>query len=187
MVTETPDKPRKPFYVIKVFTSQETQIKTYIEQEIKRLTLEDEVGEILIPTETVVEMREGKKRVRTKLFFPGYLVVEMLLNDKTKHLVQNTPGFLGFAGNANDPQPLRPDEVDRILGRAAEKRTTITQVVPFHVDEAVKITDGPFKDFVGSIKEINQEKHKLKVLVSIFGRSTPVEVDFLQVTTNISA
>ena len=174
------------FYVLRVFTSQEAAVKTYIEQEVKRLGLDELVGEILIPTETIVEMKEGKKKVKNKVFFPGYLLIEMVLDVKTRHLITNTPGFLGFAGNPQDPQPLRQDEVDRVLGRVEEKRATMTVEFPFQVDDKVKINDGPFKDFIGAVKEINQEKRKLKVLVSIFGRSTPVEVDFLQVTTNIS-
>lgn len=177
----------KRFYVLRVYTSQEAQIKNYIEQEANRLGLDDRFGDILIPTETIIEMKEGKKRTKTKTFFPGYLLIEMILDDQTRYLITNTPGFLGFAGNPQDPTPLRKDEVDRILGRVEEKRATETIEIPFHVEEKVKINDGPFKDFIGSIKEINQEKRKLKVLVSIFGRSTPVEVDFLQVTTNLSS
>jgi transcription termination/antitermination protein NusG len=181
-----PEAPKKHYYVIRVYTSQEATVKTYIEQEVKRLEMQDRIGDVLIPMETIVEMREGKKRIKNKVFFPGYLLVEMVLDEKTRHLITNSPCFLGFAGNVQDPQPLRPEEVDRILGRVEEKRGTMTVDIPFQVDDKVKINDGPFKDFIGSIKEINQEKRKLKVLVSIFGRSTPVEVDFLQVTTNIS-
>jgi transcriptional antiterminator NusG len=163
----------------------EEAVKTYIEQEIVRLGLDDLFGDILIPTEVVIEMKEGKKKEKKRTFFPGYLLVEMILNEKTRHLLLESPNVLGFAGNPQDPPPLRKEEVDRILGRVEEKRTSVTVDIPFHVDEKVKINDGPFKDFVGSIREINQEKRKLKVLVSIFGRSTPVEVDFLQVTTNL--
>jgi len=181
-----PEGRKKRYYVLRVFTSQEAQIKTYLEQEAKRLGLEDSIGEMLIPTETIIEMKDGKKKVKSKTFFPGYLMVEMVLDDKTRHLISNTPGFLGFAGHPTDPQPLRPDEVDRVLGRVEEKRVSATVEVLFQVDDKVKISDGPFKDFIGSVKEINHEKRKLKVLVSIFGRSTPVEVDFLQVTTNIN-
>ena len=127
-----------------------------------------------------------KKREKKRVFFPGYILVEMVLNPDSKHLITNAPNVIGFADNTQDPQPLRKTEVDRILGRVEEKRGQVTVDIPFMVEDKVKINDGPFKDFIGSIKEINHEKRKLKVLISIFGRSTPVEVDFLQVSTNIS-
>ena len=176
----------KRFYVLRVFTSMEAVVKTAIEQEIERLGLQELFGDILIPTEEVVEMREGKKKIKTKTFFPGYLLIEMILNEKSRHLLLEAPNVMGFAGNPQDPPPLRREEVDRILGRVEERRGSETVDIPFQVDDKVKINDGPFKDFVGAIKEINHEKRKAKVLVSIFGRSTPVEVDFLQITTNIS-
>ena len=176
----------KGWYVLRVFTGQETPVKTYIEQESKRLGLQDHVGEVLIPSETVIEMRDGKKKVKNRVFYPGYILVDMNLNPDTRHMISNTPNVIGFAGNPKDPQPLRSDEVNRVLGRVEEKRGQVTVDIPFQVDDKVKISDGPFKDFIGSIKEINHEKRKLKVLVSIFGRSTPVEVDFLQVTTNLT-
>lgn len=178
--------PQKRFYVLRVFTSMEAVVKTYIDQEVKRLAMEDLIGDVLIPTETVIEMKEGKKKIKNRVFFPGYLLVEMILNEKSRHLLLEAPNVMGFAGNPQDPPPLRREEVDRILGRVEEKRGSMTVEIPFQVEDKVKINDGPFKDFVGSVKEINQEKRKLKVLVSIFGRSTPVEVDFLQVTTNLS-
>jgi len=182
--TEPKPAPVKRYYVLRVYTSHENEVKTYLEQEIKRLNLQDLFGEILNPTETLIEMREGKKKIKTKTSFPGYVLIEMIMNEKTRHLLVEAPNVMGFAGNPQDPPPLRMEEVNRILGRVEEKR--VTMEIPFQVDDKVKINDGPFKDFVGAIKEINQEKKKLKVLVSIFGRSTPVEVDFLQVTTNIS-
>ncbi|MFH0765982.1 MAG: transcription termination/antitermination protein NusG, partial [Calditrichota bacterium] len=124
--------------------------------------------------------------IKNRVFFPGYILVEMTLTNEARHLISNAPNVISFAGNQQDPQPLRQEEVNRILGRVEEKRGQVTVDIPFQVDDKVKITDGPFKDFIGSIKEINHERRKLKVLVSIFGRSTPVEVDFLQVTTNIT-
>ncbi len=176
----------KEWYVLRVYTGQEKNVKNYIDGEVKRLGLQDRVGEVLVPSETVIEMRDGKKRHRTRNFFPGYIVIEMVLDETTRHLIDSTPNTLGFPGNPRDPQPLRQEEIDRILGRVAEKSDQVIVEIPFQIDDKVKITDGPFKDFVGSIKEINYEKRKLKVLVSIFGRSTPVEVDFLQVTTSIA-
>ncbi len=173
------------WYVAHVFTGQENRVKEYLEREIERLGYDELVSQVLIPAEEVIEMRDGKKRVKRRNFFPGYLLIEMELTNETKHLVTNTPQVIGFiGGSGNEPEPLQSHEVDRILGRVEEKAGTTTVEVPFDVDDQVKITDGPFKDFQGTIKEINAEKRKLKVLVSIFGRETPVEVDFLQVTTD---
>lgn len=176
----------KNWYVLRVFTGKEDLVKTYLEQHIKHLNIQDRVGEVLIPTETVIEMRDGKRRDKKRVFFPGYILIEMSLDLEIRHMLVNAPNVIGFAGNPKDPQPLKMSEVNRILGRIEEKRGQVMIDIPFEVDDKVKINDGPFKDFIGSIKEINHEKKKLKVLVSIFGRSTPVEVDFLQVTTNIT-
>jgi len=175
------------WYVTHVFTSQENRVKEYLEREVERLGYQELIGRILIPSEEVVEMRAGKKRVKRRNFFPGYLLIEMELRNETQHLVTSTPGVIGFVGGTGqDPEPIQPHEVDRIFGRVEEKADTQTVEVPFDVDDVVKITDGPFRDFQGTIKEINAEKRKLKVLVSIFGRETPVEVDFLQVTTDFT-
>ena len=185
-MTNMNDDIKKGWFVLRVFTGQEDAVKTYLQQEIEILNLDAIIGEVLIPAETVIEMRDGKKREKKRVFFPGYILVEMVLNPDSKHLITNAPNVIGFADNTQDPQPLRKTEVDRILGRVEEKRGQVTVDIPFMIEDKVKINDGPFKDFIGSIKEINHEKRKLKVLISIFGRSTPVEVDFLQVSTNIS-
>ncbi|MDP8205023.1 MAG: transcription termination/antitermination protein NusG [Candidatus Electryonea clarkiae] len=175
------------WYVTHVFTGQEARVQEYIEREVERLNLQEKVGRVLIPTEDVVEMRDGKKRVKKRTFFPGYLLIEMTLAKETQHLVTSTPGVIGFIGGTkNEPQPIQQHEVDRIFGRVEETAGTVRMEIPFGVDDKVKITDGPFKEFQGSITEINEEKKKLKVLVSIFGRETPVEVDFLQVSTNFT-
>lgn len=174
------------WYILWVFTGQEQSVKNYMEQEIERLNLSEYFGQILVPTDTIVEMREGKKRTKTKVIYPGYLFVEMRLTKEAKHLLSNVTGIMGFAGGAKDPSPMQEDEINRILGRVQERAGVVSYEVPFNVEEKVKINDGPFKEFIGTIKEINSERRKLKVLISIFGRSTPVEVDFLQVTTNIS-
>jgi transcriptional antiterminator NusG len=178
---------KKGWYVLRVFTGKEEMVKTYLEQQIKRLGYQDRMGEVLIPTETVIEMRDGKKRVKKRVFFPGYILIEMTSDADLKYMVANSPNIIGFAGNPQDPQPLRREEADRVLGRVEEKRGQVSVEISFQVEDKVKISDGPFKDFIGTVKEINHERRKLKVLVSIFGRSTPVEVDFLQVTTNIIA
>jgi transcriptional antiterminator NusG len=169
------------WYAIHVFSGHEKKIKKYLENEVERTSLHDQISRILIPAEDVIEMRDGKKRVKNRMFFPGYMLVEMELNKKTQHVVLNTPGVTNFVGPKNQPVPLHEDEVKRILGRVEDRRDEEVIDVPFREGDAVKVTDGPFTDFTGVVEEINHEKKKLKVMVSIFGRSTPVELDFLQV------
>lgn len=171
----------KRWYAIHVLSGHERKVKAYLENEAAALGLSDRLAGVLIPSEEVTEMREGKKRVRNKTFFPGYMLVEMVLDKDTQHLILNTPGITNFVGPKNRPQPLRQDEIDRILGRVQESRTKEIVSVPFKVGDPVRVTDGPFLDFTGFVEEINEEKKKAKVLVSIFGRSTPVELDFLQI------
>jgi transcriptional antiterminator NusG len=169
------------WYAIHVFSGHEKKIKKYLENEVERTNLHDQISRILIPAEDVIEMRNGKKRVKNRMFFPGYMLVEMELNKKTQHVVLNTPGVTNFVGPKNQPVPLHEEEVKRILGRVEDRRDEEVIDVPFREGDAVKVTDGPFTDFTGVVEEINHEKKKLKVMVSIFGRSTPVELDFLQV------
>lgn len=169
------------WYAIHVFSGHEKKIKKYLENEVERTNLHDQISRILIPAEDVIEMRDGKKRVKNRMFFPGYMLVEMELNKKTQHVVLNTPGVTNFVGPKNQPVPLHEEEVKRILGRVEDRRDEEVIDVPFREGDAVKVTDGPFTDFTGVVEEINHEKKKLKVMVSIFGRSTPVELDFLQV------
>ena len=169
------------WYAIHVFSGHEKKIKKYLESEVERTNLHDQISRILIPAEDVIEMRDGKKRVKNRMFFPGYMLVEMELNKKTQHVVLNTPGVTNFVGPKNQPVALHEDEVKRILGRVEDRRDEEVIDVPFREGDAVKVTDGPFTDFTGVVEEINHEKKKLKVMVSIFGRSTPVELDFLQV------
>jgi transcriptional antiterminator NusG len=182
--TETPETDDKRWYVIHVFTGQEEKIRNYLLEESKRQGLENKFAQVLIPKEEVIEMRDGKKRTKNRVFFPGYLFVEMVLDRSTEHLILNTPQVIDF-GRKNKPQPLSKREVDRILGRIEKFGGREVIEIPFKVDESIRIIDGPFKDFVGVIREINIEKRKVKVMVSIFGRSTPVELDFLQVSTDL--
>lgn len=167
------------WFVIHVLSGQEKKIKTYLQNEIQNQGLEDKVGQILVPSEEITEMREGKKRVRTKTMFPGYMLVQMLLDKESRHLILNTPGVTNFVGKKNEPLALQPEEADRILGRAETAKDRVK--VPFRIGDAIKVIDGPFTDFTGFVEDVNEEKSKLKVMVSIFGRSTPVELDFLQV------
>lgn len=178
--------PEKRWYVVHVFTGQEEKIKSFLEEEIVRLDIGDRINQVLIPSEDVIEMHDGRKRAKSRVFFPGYMLIEMVLDKQTQHLILNTPNVINFVGPRNSPVPLPKQEIDRILGKVDEAADKKLVEVPFKLDDSIKIIDGPFKDFTGFIKEINSEKRKLKVMVSIFGRSTPVEVDFLQITTDLS-
>jgi transcriptional antiterminator NusG len=170
------------WYAIHVFSGHEKKIQRYLENEIDMASLGEQIPRVLIPSEDVIEMRGGKKRVKNRIFFPGYMLVQMELNPTTQHMVLNTPGVTNFVGPRNQPVPLQEDEVRRILGRVDQDRKDEEVIeVPFQTGDVVKVTDGPFSDFSGVVEEINLEKKKLKVMVSIFGRSTPVELDFLQV------
>lgn len=169
------------WYAIHVFSGHEKKIQKYLESEVERADLTDKVPRILIPSEDVIEMKDGKKRVKNRIFFPGYMLVEMELDKVTQHLILNAPGVTNFVGPKNQPVPLQEDEIRRILGRVEERQDEEIIEIPYSEGDPVKVIDGPFTDFAGVVEEINREKKKLKVMVSIFGRSTPVELDFLQV------
>ncbi|MFQ5641510.1 MAG: transcription termination/antitermination protein NusG [bacterium] len=171
----------KKWYAIHVLSGHEKKVKSYLENEIDRLELHEKIPEILIPSEEITEMRDGKRKVKNKVFFPGYMLVQLELDRETQHVVLNTPGVTNFLGPKNQPQSLRKEEVDRILGRVEESAAQEIVDVPFRLGDPIKVIDGPFSDFTGFVEEINREKKKIKVMVSIFGRSTPVELDFLQV------
>lgn len=169
------------WYAIHVFSGHEKKIQKYLENEIDRAGINDRIPRVLIPSEDVVEMRDGKKRVKNRIFFPGYMLVEMEVDNVTQHMVLNAPGVTNFVGPKNKPTPLKEEEIKRILGRVEERQDEEIVDIPYRVGDPVKVVDGPFSDFAGVVEDINHEKKKLKVMVSIFGRSTPVELDFLQV------
>lgn len=172
----------KKWYSLRVYSGQETKVKAHLENAIEFGKMEEYFGKIIVPSEAVLEMRGGKKRLKNKVFFPGYVLVEMVYDTKTAHLVQETPGIISFVGPKNKPQVVRPEEVDAILRRVERQETEVEKVdVPFNLGDLIRVMDGPFADFTGVVEEINEEKKKVKVSVSIFGRSTPVELDFLQV------
>ncbi len=171
----------KKWYVVHVLSGHENKVKAYLESEINRLGLQAKITDILVPSENITEMRDGKKKMKNKIFFPGYILMEMVLDVESMHLISNTPGITHFVGSKNKPQPLRPDEIKRILGRVDEAKNRELMDVPFRAGDPIKVIDGPFTDFTGVVQEVNEEKNKVKVMVSIFGRSTPVELDFLQV------
>ncbi len=172
----------KKWYTLRVYSGQETKVKAHLENEIKFKNLEERFGRVVVPSEPVLEMRDGKKRLKNRVFFPGYVLVEMVLDNQTKHLVQETPGVISFVGPKNHPTEVKPEEVETILRRVDKKETEVEKVeVPYQVGGAIRVIDGPFADFTGIIEEVNEEKKKVKVSVSIFGRPTPVELDFLQI------
>lgn len=172
----------KKWYVVRAVSGSEKKVKQYIDNEIARLGLEEFVSQVLIPTEKVYQIRKGKKVSAERNFFPGYILVEASLVGEIPHIIRNIPGVLGFLGSGGDPVPLRPAEVNRILGKVDELSLKEEELnVPFIVGETVKVTDGPFNSFTGVIEEINEEKKRLKVMVKIFGRKTPLELSFLQV------
>jgi transcriptional antiterminator NusG len=146
--------------------------------------IEDKVGHIVIPSENIIEMKNGKKRVKNKTFFPGYMIIEIVLDNQTKHVIVNAPGVVSFVGPRNEPVPLRDSEVRSILNKIERSRETEVKgkvEVPFKVGDAIRVVDGPFNDFTGFVEEINEEKKRLKVMVKIFGRKTPLELGFMQV------
>jgi len=172
----------KKWFTLRVYSGQETKVKAQLENEIKFKSLEDRFGRIIVPSEPVLEMRDGKKRLKNRVFFPGYILIEMVLDTQTKHLVQETPGVISFVGPRNNPTAVKPEEVEAVLRKVERKESEAEQVeVPFRVGDAIRVIDGPFADFTGIIEEVNEEKKKVKVSVSIFGRPTPVELDFLQI------
>jgi len=174
----------KKWYTLRIYSGQEAKIKAHIEAEIALKGIEEKVGRIIIPSENVVEMRDGKKRMKNRVFFPGYMLIEMMLDNQTQHVVSGAPGVISFVGPKNEPTALRETEVKRILGKIEDSKEAEVKgkvSVPFKVGDPIRVVDGPFNDFTGFVEEINEEKNKVKVNISIFGRPTPVELDFLQV------
>lgn len=176
------ETPELKWYVVRAISGKEKRVKQYLESEVARNNLQDYVTQVLIPTEKVFQVRNGKKISKERNYFPGYVLVEAALLGEVAHVIKNTPDVLGFLGTKGEPEPLRPSEVNRILGKVDELSEQGEEVnVPFIVGESVKVTDGPFNSFSGIIEEINEEKKKLKVMVKIFGRKTPLELGFMQV------
>ena len=173
--------PPKRWYVVHTYSGHENKVKDNIQKMINTSGIQAHFGQIIVPTEEVAEMKKGKKTVSTRKFFPSYILIEMHMSDEARHLVSDIPGVTSFVGTTSGPQPLSVAEVERILGRMDKEKQTMIPEIPFTLGEQIRIKDGPFSDFTGVIDEINAERGKLKVLVSIFGRETPVELDFLQV------
>ena len=172
--------PIRKWYVLRTFSGHEKKVKEYLESEVERLGMEEKLTQVVIPTETVFEMRAGKKKTREKTSFPGYILLEALIDPYLREVVSGAPSTIGFLGANGEPVPLRPDEVSRILGMMDEDKGE-TMEIPFKVGDAVKVVDGPFNTFTGFVEEVYPDKMKVRVMVSIFGRKTPLELDYLQV------
>jgi len=178
-------KQDKKWYVVRAVSGQENKIKTYIESEISRLGLENYVDQVLVPTENVIQIRNGKKVQKEKVYFPGYIMIQANLSGEIPHIIKAITNVIGFLGETKggDPVPLRQTEVNRMLGKVDQLAMEADQnvVIPFTIGETVKVIDGPFNGFDGTIEKINEEKRKLEVMVKIFGRKTPLELSYMQV------
>ena len=173
----------KKWYVLRAVSGKEAKVKEYLEALMRNNeSLAANVGQILLPTERYAQLRNGKRVVKEKLFLPGYVLVEACLDVEVAHTLRFIPNVLGFLGGLDKPSPVRQADINRILGTAEDTAIRAEEItIPYEVDEAVKVTDGPFSGFSGVIEEVNAEKHKLKVMVKIFGRKTPLELGFNQV------
>ena len=169
------------WYVVRTFSGHENKVKQFLEAELEdNQQLRAKIREILVPTEKVFEVKDGKKKSKTKNFFPGYILVHAELDNQVKEFITNTQSVMGFLGSPNNPNPLQPEEVKRIVGRLNQDENTERMETIFRSGDLVKIIGGPFNNFGGTVEEVNEEKMKIKVMVSIFGRKTPVELDFVQ-------
>lgn len=168
------------WYVVQTYSGQEAKVTQYLQELIESGDLAERVEQVLMPTQDVVQIKNGKKVKTTRKFFPSYVLVKMELNKETTHFIRNINGVTGFVGTRK-PQPVREEEIRRILGQSEKSTRQEISEVPFEIGDAVKIKEGPFKDFDGVVDETHPEKGKVKVMVSVFGRSTPVEVDFVHV------
>ena len=173
------------YYVIQAFSNCEKKVKAALEERINMSGLSDMFGDIMIPTEQVTELKKGQKKHMERQFFPGYMLVQMEMNDDTWHLVRKTPNVMGFMGGTrNKPMPLSEDELNRITNRVEKTTEQPVFKTVFESGETVRINDGPFNDFSGTVEEVDYEKNLIRVSVSIFGKSTPVELNFSQVEKN---
>ena len=169
------------WYVVRTFSGHEARVKSAIDNELnENESLKSKIQDVLVPTEKVFEVKDGKKRSKIKNFFPGYILVHAELDNKVKEFILNLPSVMGFLGTKTRPNPLQPEEVKRIVGRITQDEDGERLETIFRTGDFVKIIDGPFNNFNGTVQEVNEEKMKIKRMVSIFGRKTPVEIDFIQ-------
>jgi transcriptional antiterminator NusG len=185
-VEETPAKPAadevaddRHWYVVHCYSGYENKVRHNLEQRIDTMGMKDKIFDVVVPTEEEIEVREGRRRTVERRVFPGYILVQMILTEESWYVVRNTPGVTGFVGMGNDPTPLRPEEVAQIVKRMEAEAPRVK--VTYKAGQKVRIIDGPFNDFIGTVDEIDMERAKVRVMVSFFGRETPVELDFLQV------
>jgi len=174
----------KKWYVIRSVTGQEAKVKQYIMTELDRVGLDSQVEDILVPTEKVIQIRQGKKVQKEKTYFPGYIMIKADISGEILHIIRSITNVLGFLGETKggEPIPLRTSEVNRMLGKVDELAISGEQIsIPFNIGESVKVIDGPFNGFTGSIDNVNEEKRKLEIMVKIFGRKTPLELSYMQV------
>ena len=169
------------WYIIHAYSGFEKKVAQAIREQAAERNLSDKIEEVVVPTENVVEVRRGKKVPAERKFFPGYVLVKMVLNDNTWHMVKNTPKVTGFLGGGNKPQPISEKEAEQLFSQMKEGTGPSKSTVTFEVGESVKVIEGPFDSFVGVVEGVDEEKSRVKVSVSIFGRATPVELDFTQV------
>ncbi|PHK16351.1 antitermination protein NusG [Nostoc linckia z16] len=174
----------KKWYVVRAVSGQENKVKNYIETEINKLGMADYISQVLVPTEKVVQVRDGKKISKDRVYFPGYVMIEANLTGEIPHIIKSITGVIGFLGETKggDAVPLRASEVNRMLGKVDELSVKTDNLsIPFAMGETVKVIDGPFNGFNGTVEKVNEEKRKLEVMVKIFGRKTPLELSFMQV------
>jgi transcriptional antiterminator NusG len=169
----------KLWYVIHCYSGYENKVRHAIEQRIETMGMRDKIFDVIVPTQEEIEVKDGKRRTVEKRVFPGYILVEMKLDEDSWYVVRNTPGVTGFVGMGNDPTPLRPEEVKQIIERMSDVSPVVK--VNFKIGQKVRIVDGPFNDFIGTVAAIDPDKSKVRVMVNFFGRDTPVELDFLEV------
>ena len=179
--SEPPKNPNMKWYIIHAYSGFERKVKESLESRVQAFGLQDRIGTVLIPTESVTEVRGGKKYTSERMFYPGYVLVEMNMDDHVWHVVKSTPRVTGFVGTGQQPTPLSEEEVSHIVYRVADSKDKPKLKVKFEKNEPVRITEGPFATFTGVVDEVNEDRETVKVMVTIFGRSTPVELEFGQV------
>ncbi|MEW6531675.1 MAG: transcription termination/antitermination protein NusG [Thermodesulfobacteriota bacterium] len=172
------------WYVVHTYSGYENKVRLALEEKVKALSLQDKITDVLIPSESVVELVKGERKTSNRKFFPGYVLVRMELDDQTWHLVRSTPKVTGFIGSRTEPAVIPDEDVDKIRKQMAEGQEKPKPKYSFEKGDSVRVVDGPFINFNGTVEEVRPDKGKLRVLVSIFGRPTPVELDFIQVTKN---
>ncbi len=183
---EPQGNPRMKWYIIHAYSGFERKVRESLESRIRAFGLEGRMGRVLIPTETVTEIRNNKKYTRESMFYPGYVLIEMDMDDEVWHMVKSTPRVTGFVGTGQQPTPLSDDEVKQIVYRVADSKEKPKLKIKYEKNETVRITEGPFASFTGVVDEVNEDRETLKVMVTIFGRSTPVELEFGQVEKVLS-